>query len=182
MKQVFLLLMLIFVIEGVGQVPAPNLNLPTYFESQQYKWNGWKYVGLSLVASASFVDGVRTGWIHDNRKSFERKWGADPNGFWGSESWRQIYVDGDPANGLKSYWHRQVGAIDFEHFSDRYYKSAYICGGTLIGIGITKNARPEGDWLERNQYWIFDLLITFGVSTLSKRAGMRWVRGQNFFQ
>lgn len=118
--------------------------------------------GIILILIAAILDGMRTGWIHDGRKSFERKFNVDPYGFWGSESWRMIYKDGDPDKGAKSWLHYNIGAMDFEHFSDRTYKICYIVGGFLTGT------------------WIY-LGIAIALSILAKRTAMRWIRGKKIF-
>lgn len=144
---------------------AQDLNLP-----EPERRSNWRYAGYGLVLSASFVDGVRTGWIHDGRRSFERKWNVDPYGFWGTESWRMIYIDGDPAKGAKSWLHYNIGARDFEHVSDRFYKTAYITGGVVIGFNMDLKKRD-----------VIELVGLMVASSLAKRAGMRWVRGKPFF-
>lgn len=147
-------------------VGGVELNLPKP-ERPGYNFRGAKIAGLAIISSASFVDGVLEGYQFDGRRSFERKFGADPEGFWGSQSWRKVYVDGNPEKGFRSKFHKNAGALDFYHVADDFRKWGYLSGGAVFVLG----AKGQ-DWKK----CLLDFGIVFVSSSLSKRAGMQWVR------
>ena len=49
-----------------------------------------KWGASGVIGFASVVDGVVEGYEFDGRLSFERKWGVDAFGFWGSKSWVRV--------------------------------------------------------------------------------------------
>jgi len=142
----------------------PNLHL-----KEKYKVTTGKAIGWATIAVAGFADGALEGYQFDGRKSFERKWNADPNGFWGSQSWRMIYNEGNPELGVKSKLHKWVGAMDFYHVADDIRKVGYIGGGISLGIG---GAKATQNW----KHWLLDIAITSVISSGAKSAGMKWVR------
>jgi len=124
--------------------------------AQKYKITKNKVIGWSILATAGFVDGVVEGYEFDGRTSFERKFGADPNGFWGSQSWRN-----------KDNWYaRNFGVWDFYHVADDYRKLGYITGGVVITLG--EKQKPE--------HILIDLAASFLISGAAKRVGMNWIR------
>lgn len=132
----------------------------------QYKIGKTQAIGFTLVGLGGFIDGLVEGYEFDGRTSFERKFGADPNGFWGSESWRNVYKDGNPDNGYKSWMHAQIGAFDFYHVGDKLRKGLYISGGIVISIGEKRKFK----------YYLYDFLIATATSSFTKRMGMMWIR------
>lgn len=134
----------------------------------QYKITRKKIAGWSLIAVGSAADGLLEGYLHDGRTSFERKWNANKAGFWGSESWRSIYKDGEPSNGLKTPLHGWVGAKDFYHVADDSRKVGYITGGVMIGIGTKVNTK----WW----HYAVDFGISFAASAISKSAAYYYIR------
>ncbi len=142
-----------------------NLNLP----KQKYKLSSGKIAGWLTLSAVSFIDGVAEGYTFDGRKSFERKYSVDPYGFWGSESWRRVYVDGDPANGHKSWLHKNLGAWDFYHAADDLRKYGYIGSASLLGISFYRF--DKSIW-----HWLLDAGISIGLSIFWKRTGMQWIR------
>jgi hypothetical protein len=134
-----------------------------------YKITRTKIVGWSLVAVGGAADGLLEGYLHDGRTSFERKWKVSKTGFWGSESWRSVYVGGNPENGFKSDFIRWTGANDFYHFADDTRKIGYITGGVTLGIGGTK---------ANTKWWHYavDFGISFAASAISKSAAYYYIR------
>jgi hypothetical protein len=86
-----------------------------------YKITRTKIVGWSLIAVGSAFDGLLEGYLHDGRTSFERKWNVSKTGFWGSESWRFVYVGGNPEKGFKSDFIRWTGAFCRRHAQNWIY-------------------------------------------------------------
>lgn len=157
---------------AIGQTMQPQLHLPTAKGTAGSKYRPFtagKAVGYGLLIVAGFADGAVEGYEFDGRKSFERKWGKDPHGFWGSQSWRMIYNDGDPNQGKKSAFSYWLGARDFYHTADDLRKYGYISGGLCIGIGGAKQNRK---WW----HYALDAGIGFGLSAAAKSGGMKWVR------
>jgi hypothetical protein len=121
--------------------------------------NGWKWAGFGLLAVSSLSDGMLEGYTFDNRKSFERKYGADPYGFWGSQSWR-----------AKHTWYaKQFGVPDFYHMADDIRTYGRVASGACIGIGGIKSGNT---WKQ----WALDIGIGLVVSSGFKRLGMEWIR------
>lgn len=134
-----------------------------------YKINAEKIAGWSGLFIAGAADGAKEGFTFDNRKSFERKYGVNPYGYFGSESWRMVYRNGDPVNGFKSPAHSWAGAQDFYHHADDLKKYGYIAGGFTVAIG---GSRVNTKWW----HYALDFGISFGVSAFSKAAAMHWIR------
>jgi len=114
------------------------------------------------------ADGLCEGYEFDGRKSFERKYNAKKTGYFGSESWKSVYRNGDPEQGFKSSLHRNIGAFDFYHNTDDLRKIGYISGGVVIGLNTHKNTNK---W-----HTVADFAIGFAVSSLTKSAAMWWIR------
>jgi hypothetical protein len=133
-----------------------DLNLPKV--DNRYM-NAWKWVGYSLLAVSSFADGTLEGYTFDNRKSFERKYGADPYGFWGSQSWQAKHT----------WWAQQFGVPDFYHFADDLRSYGRVTSGACIATGGIK---ARNTW----KMWALDVGIGLVVSSGFKRAGLYWVR------
>jgi hypothetical protein len=121
--------------------------------------NAWKWTGFALLAAASFTDGTLEGYTFDNRRSFERKYGADPYGFWGSQSWQADHT----------WWAKQFGVPDFYHLADDFRTYGRLSSGVCIGIGGLKSGNT---W----KRWAIDLGASLIISSGFKRAGMMWVR------
>lgn len=128
------------------------------------KITGW---GISVIGGAA--DGMVEGYTFDGRTSFERKWNASRYGFWGSESWRMVYRNGQPEQGFKTPLHNWAGAADFYHVADDTRKFGYISGGILIGIG---GAKVNTKWW----HYAADFGIGFTLSAISKAGAMYWIR------
>lgn len=133
-----------------------------------YKITRKKILGWSLVTVGGAADGLLEGYLHDGRTSFERKYRASKTGFWGSESWRSVYNDGDPSNGFKTPLHGWFGAKDFYHITDDARKIGYIAGGVMIGIGTKVNSK----WW----HYAVDFGISFAASAISKSAAYYYIR------
>jgi hypothetical protein len=136
--------------------------------AQQYKVTGKKIAGWSALAFSGAVDGIVEGWEFDGRAKFEQ-WGASKTGYFGSESWRSVYVGGDPALGFKSDFHRLAGAQDFYHHADDIRKMGYITGGIIIGIG---GHRVNSKWW----HYAIDVGASLALSGISKAGGMYLIR------
>lgn len=143
-------------IEKVEQANKVNLNLPNI----RYTVKGKKISGLSVLVIASFVDGAVKGFDFDGRTSFHRKgWTSDPYSFFGSRS-----------HARKKKWiEERAGVFDFYHVADDVRKYGYIGGSALYGIGSTQQN-------EKAIHWIKDILIIITITSISKRAGMYWIR------
>ena len=138
--------------------------------SQNYKpFTKQKCISYSIIALGGTIDGLVEGYEFDNRKSFERKFNVKSDGFWGSESWRKIYINGNPELGTKSKLHNWVGAFDFYHIGDDTRKASYIVGG--IGLGISGKKVNTKKW-----HYVADYAIGFAISGLFKSISMHWIR------
>jgi hypothetical protein len=146
--------------------PSTIRNLRTV--ASTYKITRTKMFAWSLIAVGGAADGLLEGYLHDGRTSFERKWGVSKTGFWGSESWRSVYVGGDPEKGFKSGFIRWTGANDFYHFADDTRKIGYITGGITLGIGTKANTK----WW----HYLADFGISFAASAISKSAAYYYIR------
>lgn len=135
---------------------------------QRYHFGSEKQLGLALVVLGSAADGLVEGYEFDARKSFERKWGVAPSSFFGSESWRKVYRNGNPELGFKSPLHRWYGAVDFYHFADDTRKVGYISGGMLYGKGMQKNTKR---W-----HYLLDVVIVSATASITKSLAMKYIR------
>lgn len=155
----------------------PNLYLPPASQSIWHKEktgryefaNPTKMAGWGLIILASFVDGATEGFEFDGRKSWERKFGANPHGFFGSESWRRLYVGGDPANGKVKGYQRHFGAWDSYHLGDDFRKLGYISGGVTLAIG---GQQVNSKWW----HYAIDVGVALGISMVAKREGILFAR------
>lgn len=74
-------------------------------------------VSILLLIIASVADGFVEGYEFDGRMFFEKKFGADPTGFWGSKSWEN----------KDTWWYKiSGGTCDFYHVADDIRKHFYI--------------------------------------------------------
>lgn len=146
---------------GHPQPATVDLHLP---KADNRHMNGWKWTGYGLLALSSFADGTLEGYTFDNRKSFERKWGADPYGFWGSQSWRANHT----------WFAKQFGVPDFYHVADDIRSYGRVGAGACIAIGGIKS---RNTWRQ----WAIDIGATLIISSGFKRAGIAWVRDKPFF-
>jgi len=134
----------------------------------QYHITRTKVAGWALCAVGGISDGMIEGYGFDGRKSFERKYNAKKTGYFGSESWRSVYKNGDPEQGFKSSLHRNMGVFDFYHHADDLRKIGYLSGGVIIGLNAHRNTNK---W-----HTVADFAIGFAVSSLTKSAAMWWIR------
>jgi len=134
----------------------------------QYRITRSKLAGWGMVAVAGAADGAVNGYEFDGRKSFERKFNVSKTGYFGSESWKNVYKNGDPEQGFKSGFHRKMGAFDFYHHADDLRKIGYISGGVVIGLNAHRNTNK---W-----HTVADFAVGFAVSSLTKSAAMWWIR------
>lgn len=146
--------------------PKIELHLPP---KQKYKLGWQKPSGWVLLGVVSFINGAGQAYTWGDRKVFEKKWNKDPYGFWGSQSWRMVYVNGDPAQGYKHWIYKHTGAPDFYHVADDISKYGYMTAGTVIGINFYNSEMVL--W-----HWLLDLGISLTVAAFGKRAGMNWIR------
>ena len=121
-----------------------------------------------MVAVAGAADGMVEGYSIQYRKSFERKYRVSKTGYFGSESWKRAYKDGNVDNGFKSDFVRIAGAQDFYHHADDLRKIGYLSGGVVIGTQHRKNTKK---W-----HTVADFAIGFAVSSITKSAAMWWIR------
>lgn len=139
------------------------------FKIGSYKVTSAKLAGWSVNVIGGAADGIFQGYGFENRTSFERKYGVDPYGFWGSQSWRNVYKGGEPANGFKSPIHRWMGAVDAYHMFDDMHKWCYMSGSVVLGIG---GAKSNTKWW----HYAADFTISFALSAVAKSAGMAYIR------
>ena len=118
-----------------------------------------------IAILAGLIDGILEGYGFDGRKSFERKLKVNPKSYFGSESWRMIYVNGNPDEGVKSKFHYWLGASDFYHHADDARKALYLLTGILAA---TTNLMLDNIWL--------NFLIIYVLSGFAKSLGMKWIR------
>lgn len=124
-------------------------------------------VGFLLMTLGGFFDGAVEGFDFDGRVFFEKHFDAYKYGFFGSQSWRMVYVDGNPELGFKSALHKWAGALDFYHVADDLRKSLYIIGGVLAGaeaLGLSLIGR------------VLFILSALAISGLSKSLAMGLIR------
>ena len=143
-----------------------NLTAQSVFKFE-YKVTKSKAIGWATLIVASAADGMLEGYQFDGRRSFERKYGADPLSWGGSQSWRRAYVNGDPLQGHSSAYAKHLGAWDFYHLADDVRKFGYVGAGLTIGFNF------------KDQNWkaiLLDLIISAIISSGSKRIAMEWVR------
>lgn len=138
------------------------------FQIGTYKVTKTKVAGWGITAVGGALDGMLEGYSFD-RTNFERKYGADKYGYWGSQSWRNVYNNGNPADGFKSPAHRWLGAWDFYHHADDWRKLGYIGGSIVLGVG---GAKSNTKWW----HYAADFAVTFALSAATKSAGMAYIR------
>ena len=134
----------------------------------QYRITRAKIAGWGMVAVAGAADGLAEGYEFDRRLSFERKYRVSKTGYFGSQSWKRAYKDGNPDNGFKSDFVRIMGANDFHHHADDLRKIGHLSGGVVIGTQHRKNTKK---W-----HTVADFAIGFAVSSITKSAAMWWIR------
>lgn len=143
--------------------PTPKINLwgnsqPLKFGS--YRITNTKLAGWVVLSFAGAIDGVVEGYEFDGRTSFERKYGANPNGYFGSRSWEKAHTK-------ETLYTKYFGAWDFYHHADDARKIGYITGGVIVGL----SGANEKWW-----HYSVDLGLSFIISGTCKAAGMYWVR------
>ena len=134
----------------------------------QYRITRAKIAGWGMVAVAGAADGLAEGYEFDRRLSFERKYRVSKTGYFGSQSWKRAYKDGNPDNGFKSDFVRIMGANDFHHHADDLRKIGYLSGGVVLGLSAHRNTKK---W-----HTVADFAIGFAVSSITKSAAMWWIR------
>jgi len=137
--------------------------------SAQYRITPGKIAGWSAAAISGAIDGVLEGNRFDDNRNFERKFNASKTGYFGSESWRRAYRNGDPEQGYKNLYAQTFGANDFYHHADDLRKIGYIGSGVIIGIS---GAKSNSKWW----HYAVDFGVGLAVSGATKAAGMYWVR------
>lgn len=142
---------------------------PTFLFAQYKPFTWQKCAGYTTLAFAGFKDGMVEGYEFDGRTSWERKLGVSPYSQKGSQSWRSVYVNGNPDLGFKSKFHEWMGAWDWYHRNDDYRKIGYISGGIIIGINGHK---------VNTKWWHYaaDFAISMAVSGTAKSIGMKYIR------
>lgn len=144
--------------------PQPKISLWANlqpFKIGTYAITNSKLAGWAVLSFAGAIDGIVEGYEFDGRTSFERKYGVNPNGYFGSRSWEKAHTK-------ETLYAKYFGAWDFYHNADDVRKIGYISGGVIIGIGSRVNTK----WW----HYAVDLAASFAVSGVAKSAGMFWVR------
>lgn len=128
------------------------------------------YYLVSIISVlAGLIDGVLEGYSFDGRKSFERKYGVSEDSFFGSKSWKSIYIDGDPQKGYKSGLLAWFGAFDFYHVADDLRKFTYL----LAGITVTAITGAAGATTIQP---LFGFICIWIVSAIGKFLGLKYIR------
>lgn len=141
----------------------------------EIKPNSWlvptkrEAIGLGILLAASYIDGAVEGYGFDSRMAFVNN-GANPYGFWGNESWRKIYVNGNPEEGVKSKFYQWFGAIDYYHLSDDLRKHGYMFGGYLVFDEIFKR-QYKRKWHKWGRF-----IGTMALTSFVKSRGMHDIR------
>lgn len=147
-----------------------HLSIKNVERNNTYRPFAWpKLVGYGLAGFGGLKDGMVEGYEFDGRKSWERKRGVSPYSQRGSQSWRSVYVEGNPDLGFKSKFHEVIGSWDWYHRNDDYRKIGYIGGGFAIGIS---GAKVNGKWW----HYALDALIGYSISATTKSLGMKHIR------
>ena len=144
--------------------PQPKINLwanSQPFKIGTYRITNTKLAGWAVLSFAGAIDGIVEGYEFDGRTSFERKYGVNPNGYFGSRSWEKAHTK-------ETLYAKYFGAWDFYHNADDVRKIGYISGGVMIGIGGLVNTK----WW----HYAVDVAASFAVSGVAKSAGMFWIR------
>ena len=126
---------------------------------EKYKLDKQKIIGLTIIGLGGFIDGAVEGFDFQGVVSFERKWCADPYGFFGSLSFEKLQSS-------PNIYNRTLGTFDFYHIADDLRKVLYIGGGITITLGEKRPAK----------HYILDFLLSLVISSATKRAGMYWIR------
>ena len=103
----------------------------------EYKWQN-QAIKCALMAFAGAWDGVAEGSKY-HYEAFTRKFPNHNKDFWGPQSWRNKYADGDPAQGPKFFGSTNVfvWTTDGYHMS-RMIRNFSVCGAVVIDIGKKK--------------------------------------------
>lgn len=181
-KGVFILIFVLFYsvnfsqvgVQSIGVEKSPvidfGLSIKKSGANNPYRPFAWpKLIGYVGVTFGGLKDGLVEGYEFDNRKSWERKRGVSPYSQRGSESWRSVYINGDPNLGYKSKFHKWMGAWDWYHRNDDYRKIGYYSGGITLGIG---GAYVNKKWW----HYAIDFGLGFTLSATAKNIGMQFIR------
>ncbi len=145
------------------------LLLTSYTFAQGYKITKGKLIGWTILAVAGGADGGNEAFDMDKRMFFVETFGADRYGYWGDQSWRSIYVGGNPANGYKSAFHRRMGAQDFYHHTDKLRRYSYVGGTAFLTISGTRHK-------QKISHTLLDIGIGLLVSGITKSITMNAMR------
>ncbi len=124
----------------------------------QYKVNKNQLIGWSVLGFTGIIDGSHTAYTYNNRL-FEQKFGSDPTGFFGSQSWRRLY---DRPN----FYNENFGVFNFDHIATDLKILGYISGGIIIGLGEKKKFK----------YYLYDFIISVIVISGTKRLTFELMR------
>ena len=128
------------------------------------------FLSIIFVAVASIADGMVEGFEFDGRGSFERKFGVDPKGFWGSKS--HVITQ-------QNFWNKHLGKFDFYHVADDIRKFFYLLSSLIGGTNtdvindillyiVTSPGLPL-------KYTVLFITL-FLVGSVFKRLAMAWIR------
>ena len=148
---------------------VPNLTkedkkaLRLYSKLQWYDFSTYRFKGnkkqwvWGAYAIAGILHGGREAY-HAEPTVFEKRFGAAPQSFFGSEQWKRNYFNRDPDNGHKPNLFNPVR--DYYHFSGATTKAVWIGGAFVLGM----SKQPM-------KYKLLDLLIgtliTSGTASLT---------------
>jgi len=150
---------------------ALSLELPAdpLFKIGSYQFTKLKAAGLLGIAVGAIANGAAQGYYYDGGTSFERMFGANPAGFFGSQSWRKRYRDGDPAHGLAHPAYSILPVFDFNHTAQFIANHATYSGGIVLGIGSMKYNRK---WW----HYALDFSAATATNVLFRAAALNAIR------
>lgn len=129
-----------------------------------YRVTMGKAAGFGLCFLGGFVHGMREAY-HAEPKVFELRFGAKPDGFFGSESWKRKYHDYDGGNAVeRSVLFTPVS--DFWHVSAWVEKGYYLTGTAVVVLGERR----------RWTHYVADVAISFVAASLGSAISYRALR------
>lgn len=168
-----LFVLILFSVNAFGQIDITGQTLNILPEKKKERKTFWKdFAGYAILATAGAANGMRDAYVAEP-SIFQSRFGASKNGWFGSESWRNKYKNGNPDDGEKFLGSTSILAptTDFYHFSGAMRTTGLIAGTTLITIG------------EKKPFWHYVLKVTAGgvVYGLSSHVSYNMLRFKKVF-
>lgn len=139
-----------------------------------YAFSKQQIVGTALSFVGGFIHGMREKY-HADPRVFEKAFGASPESFFGSESWKRKY----DANGNERRFYTSFS--DFWHVSEWVSKGAIMAGTTVLITYKHCNKHNTNTCSCSKKNWKrigLDLITSFAVSSLGAWTGygsMNWL-------